>query len=102
MLNEMNNLLINAIDIEGFLYVNFIPVLIIFILSTLIILSYSTYINFKYNCPKCGAVNDITRIKKNKLFKKVGFSDAYRKYACGKCHNKFYVYNKNIENTKST
>jgi DNA-directed RNA polymerase subunit RPC12/RpoP len=98
----MNILLINAIDIEGFLYVNFIPVLIVFILLVLIILGYSTYVNFKYNCPKCGAVNDIKRIKKNIFFKKVGISDAYRKYVCGKCHNKFYIYNKNIENTKTT
>jgi len=95
MLYEINILLINAIDIEGFLYINFIPVFILFILAVLFIYSYNIYFNFIYKCPKCGAVKDISRIKKNKFFKKLGISDTYRKYACGKCHHKFYIFNKN-------
>jgi hypothetical protein len=91
-------LLINAIDIEGFLYVNFIPVFILFILTVLFIYSYSIYFNFKYKCPKCGAVNDISRIKKNVIFKLLSIGDTFRKYSCGKCHHKFYIFNKNTEN----
>ncbi len=91
-------LIINTIDIEGFLYVNFISIFYIFILLVLFIYSYKIYFNFKYKCPKCGAINDIKRIKKNKIFKKIGISDSYRKYTCGKCHHKFYIFNKNTEN----
>ena len=90
-------LLINAIDIEGFLYVNFLPLFIFFLLSIVVFYNYNTYINFKYKCPKCGAVGDIKRVRKNKFFKRIGFSDSYRKYTCGKCQNKFYIFNKNID-----
>jgi len=91
-------LLINAIDIEGFLYVNFIPVFLLFIITILFFYNYKTYINFVCECPKCSSVHDISRIKKNKIFKKIGVSDSYRKYSCRKCHNKFYVFTRNTEN----
>lgn len=91
-------LIINAIDIEGFLYVNFIPIFLLFILVVLFFYVYNIYFNFNYKCPKCGAVKDISRIKKNKLFKMMGISDTYRKYSCGKCHHKFYIFNKNSGN----
>ncbi len=102
ILMKLQLLLINAIDIEGFLYVNFIPVFILSILIGLFIYSYSTYFNFKYKCPKCSAVNDISRIKKNKIFKLLRIGDAYRKYSCGKCHNKFYIYYKNTNKSNKT
>ncbi|MFZ4797914.1 MAG: hypothetical protein ACOYMA_10490 [Bacteroidia bacterium] len=95
-------LIINLIDIEGFLYVNFIPLLLLFSLIVFVIYNYRIYFNYKQACPKCGAVQDISRIKKNKIFKMVGFTDAYRKYSCGKCRYKFYIFNKNIDKTKTT
>lgn len=95
-------LLLNTNDIEGFLYVNFIPVFVSLVIILLFIFSFSTYFNIKYQCPKCGAVKDISRIRKNKIFKLLRFSDEYRKYSCGKCHKKFYIFNKNQENTKTT
>lgn len=93
---KFSALLINEIDIEGFLYVNFIPVIVVFSLVLFTIFNYKTYFNFKNGCPKCGAQKDLLRIKKNKIFKTVGFTDSYRKYSCGKCHFKFYIFNKNI------
>ena len=89
-------LLINLIDVEGFLYVNFVPILVLVFFIVFVIYNYNIYFNFKHACPKCGAVKDISRIRKNKLFKMVGFTDAYRKYLCGKCRYKFYIFNKNI------
>lgn len=90
-------LVISFIDIEGFLYVNFIPFLISLSIVIFLIINYRLYFNFKKSCPKCSSSSDISRIKRNPIFKKIGFSDAYKKYTCKKCHYKFYIYNKNLK-----
>jgi hypothetical protein len=54
------------------------------------------YINLKNICPKCDSV-DISRIKKNKLFKMIGLDDVTMKFNCRKCNNKFYVLGNNRE-----
>lgn len=90
-------LVISFVDIEGFLYVNFIPFLIFLSIAIFVVINYRLYFNFKKVCPKCGSSSDISRIKRNPFFKKIGFSEAYKKYTCKKCHYKFYIFNKNIK-----
>ena len=63
------NLIINTIDVEGFFISNYKLIFLLVIIIVSVISIYSTYFNTKNICPKCKSVKDLSRIKKNTIFK---------------------------------
>lgn len=92
--NIILNFIINIIDVEGFFISNYKLILFLVIIIVSVISIYFSYFNTKFICPKCKSVKDISRIKKNTIFNKLGLAGYFKKYVCANCHNKFYVFGK--------
>lgn len=81
---------------EVFVLDNIYIILAITSICLFVYYSNKYYINLKNICPKCDSV-DISRVKKNRLFKTIGLDEKTMKFNCRKCNNKFYVLGNNRE-----
>jgi predicted RNA-binding Zn-ribbon protein involved in translation (DUF1610 family) len=85
--------------IETFILGNLYFIIPLIIVVIFLFFTNKYLLNFSYKCPNCSS-DDISRVKKNKYLKTIGFDNKTMKFNCRKCHYKFYVIGNNRERKK--